>query len=798
VLGLELSVQSWGKGAAIDPAHYQVSRYAALLIATGAVDVAGAIGVWRRRGSPGRNSLCVAMLATAVWSFAYALELSAPTTGQRELWGALKYIGVTGLPAAWLVFALQYTGRVERPSRRFLGALTIEPLIVGILLAVPGTRHLIRFYPPGPPQRIPTANAGALYWPHVIYSNALILTGSAILLVTVMRVSRLYWRQSITLLVAICLPLIGNAMTDFNAPPFQHLDPSPLATSLAAWVLVLGVLRYRLLDLRPVARTHVVETMRDAVLVADAHGHVVDANPAAVTLLGRRAGELVGRPVADLLTDLARPMNFPDPGVYDIQFSTSKAERDMELSVTPLEDARGATAGRVLVFRDVTERRELERELRRLAYTDKLTGLPNRALFHDRLEQALVMAERHNTPVAVLFLDLDRFKIINDSLGHEIGDEVLVAVAQRLRRCLRAEDTLARLGGDEFAILLPEIANRRDTHLVTDKCLAALSDPELIGTHELTVNASIGVAIAPDDGADVPHLLRSADAAMYRAKARGGGRAETFTHLLEQEVTRRHHAEVELRRGLRMGELHVLFQPYRELVSGRLVGFEALVRWKHPQRGTLLPAEFLPLAEETGLIDAVDRWVLAEACRQARGWPAPLLVSVNVSAGRLRRGDLHRDTAAILAETGFEASRLVLELSERILFDQVPDAFDSLADLTSGGVGLALDDFGAGYTSLEQLRRLPISQVKIDRSLVAPVDRSDDDASIVAAVIQFAHALGLSVTAEGIERSSQLDRLIELGCDCGQGFLFSEPAGVPGRDDPVAPQRQHRALRTQD
>jgi diguanylate cyclase (GGDEF)-like protein len=780
------------------PAAYHVSFYAALLIASGAANVAAAIGVWRRRGSPGRNSLGVAMLATAVWSFAYALELSAPATGDREVWGALKYVGVTGLPAAWLVFALQYTGRVERPSRRFLAALTIEPIIVLILLALPGTRHLIRFYPPGPPHPIPTANAGALYWPHVIYSNALVLIASAILLVTVMRVSRLYWRQSITLLVAICVPLIGNAMTDFNVRPFQHLDPSPLAASLAAWVLVLGVLRYRLLDLRPVARTHVVETMREAVLVADAHGHVVDVNPAAVALLARRAGDLVGRRVATLLSDLAQPMDFPDPGVYDVQINASERPRDLELVVTPLEDARGATAGRVLVFRDVTERRELERELRRLAYTDRLTGLPNRALFHDRLDRALVMAERHNSSVAVLFLDLDRFKIINDSLGHEVGDQVLVAVAERLRRCLRAEDTLARLGGDEFAILLPEISNRRDTHLVTDKCLAALSDPELIGSYELTVNASIGVAVSPGDGVDVQHLLRSADAAMYRAKARGGGRAETFSPLLEQEVTRRQRTDVELRRGLRMGQLRVLFQPYRELVSGRLVGHEALVRWNHPQRGMLLPASFLPLAEETGLIDAVDQWVLNEACRQARQWPAPLRVSVNVSAGRLRRGDLYRQTAAILAETGLEGSRLVLELSERILFDQVPDAFDSLADLVSGGVGLALDDFGAGYTSLEQLRRLPISQLKIDRSLVAPVDRSEDDASIVAAVIQFAHALGLSVTAEGIERPSQLERLIELGCDCGQGFLFSPPGAVSGLDDSVAHKRRGRALRTQD
>ena len=754
--------------------------------------------MWRRRGSPGRNSLCVAILATAAWSFAYALELSAMTTSDRVLWGALKYVGITLLPAAWLVFALQYTGRMGRPSPRFIGALAIEPVVVLALLAVPGTRHLIRFYPPGPPQPIPTASAGTLYWLHVIYSNALILTGSAILLVSVVRVSRLYWRQSLTLLVAICLPLIGNALEDFNAPPFQHLDPSPLATSVAAWVLVLGVLRYRLLDLRPVARTHVVETMRDAVLVADAHGHVVDLNPAAARLLGQRVGELIGRPVAGLLSDFADPIGFPDPGVYELRQGDRNEELAMELAVTALQDARGLTAGRVLVFRDVTERRELERELRRLAYTDRLTGLPNRALFHDRLERALAMAKRRDAAVAILFLDLDRFKNINDSLGHEIGDRVLVMVAERLRRCLRAEDTLARLGGDEFAILLPEIADRRDTHLVTDKCLAALSAPEVIGEHELTVNASIGVAVFPQDGADVQHLLRSADAAMYRAKARGGGRAETFTHLLEKEVTRRHQIEVELRRGLRSDQLRVLFQPYHELATGRLVGYEALVRWNHPRRGMLLPDDFLPLAAETGLVDAVDRWVLTEACRQAAGWPEPLAVSVNVSAGRLRRGDVYGETTAILDETGLGPGRLVLELSERILFDEMPDALHSLADLTSIGVSLALDDFGAGYTSLEQLRRLPVSQVKIDRSLIGPVDRSEDDTAIVAAVIQFAHALGLTVTAEGIERPSQLKRLTELGCEHGQGFLFSPPGAAKGIDDLARHGRRSHVFRARD
>jgi diguanylate cyclase (GGDEF)-like protein/PAS domain S-box-containing protein len=764
---------------------YHFSAYAAVLVASGVADEVASVVVWRRRGSPGRHSLCVVMLAAAVWSFAYALELAAPTTSARELWGSLKYLGVTVLPAAWLVFALQYTGRVTKPRSWLIAVLAVEPVVVLALLAYPPTRSLIRSYPPGAPQAVATARAGVLYWPHAIYNNILVLAASAVLLLAVVRISRLYWRQSITLLAAICLPLIGNAMANFGVPPFQRLDPSPIAISLAAWILVLGVLRYRLLDLRPVARTLVVETMRDAVLVVDAHGHVVDLNPAAQQLLDRGAAAAIGRPVAALLSERAGPMDFPDPGVYDLRFSADGRDRDMELAVTPLADARGATAGRVLVFRDVSERRELERDLRRLAYTDTLTGLPNRALFHDRLDHALVTAGRRGAALAILFLDLDRFKIINDSLGHQIGDKMLVSVARRLRDCLRGEDTLARLGGDEFAVLLPEISDPRGPHFVADKLLAALSAPHLIGGHELTINASIGVALFPQDGTDVQHLLRQADVAMYRAKARGGGRTEAFMPKLGEQATRRQQLEVELRRGLRSSQLRVVFQPYRELTTGKLVGYEALVRWNHPQSGLLLPASFVPLAEDTGLIEAVDRWVLDEACRRAREWPSPLVVSVNVSPGRLRSGDLSEDTTAILAENGLDPGRLMLELSERILFDDEPEALTSLADLAATGVGLSLDDFGAGYTSLEHIRRLPITQLKIDRSLIATLDEQDRDASIVAAVISFAHALGLSVTAEGIERPDQLESLIELGCEYGQGFLLGPPSTTPAFDQPT-------------
>jgi diguanylate cyclase (GGDEF)-like protein/PAS domain S-box-containing protein len=751
-----------------------LSAYVVVLMVCGVADIAAALRVWRWRGRVERVSLCAVLLAAAVWSVAYALELVA-SGDSRVLWGAVKFIGTTLLPPAWLIFALQYAGRLARPRRRLLAALAVEPALVLSLLAYSPTRSLIRSYPAEQLRaRLPTVHLGVVYWGHFVYTSALVLAASAILLLTLMRMSRLYWRQSLVLGVAICLPLIANVMSSLDVAPFSQFNATPVAVSLSALTLVLGVLRYQLLDLRPVARTLVVETMRDAVVVADAQGHVVDVNPAAQQLLGIPAGALIGRPVDALFGDHGTPGVRGQMPPRELLPEVPDRTGDLELVVTPLIDQRGATAGRVLVFRDVSERKELERNLRRLAYTDALTGLPNRTLFYDRLKQGLAIASRRDSPLAVFFLDLDRFKVINDSLGHDVGDRVLISVARRLGTCLRDEDTLARLGGDEFAVLLPEVNGANGSSAVADRLLRALAAPQLIDGHELTVGASIGIALFPQNASDVQSLLRSADAAMYSAKARGRGRAAFFTSDLGERNARRQEFEVELRRGLRTGQLQLAFQPYHELASGAMVGYEALVRWKHPRSGLLAPASFLALAEDAGLLDAIDRWVLDEACRQARTWPSPLAVSVNVSPGRLRAGDLRQHTARILNQTELDPGRLTLELSEHTLFDDEPEAFGMLSEIATAGVGVALDDFGAGYASLGHLRRLPLTQVKIDRSLVATLGQNDD-LPIVAAVTSFAHALGLSVTAEGIEHPDQLERLVDLGCDFGQGFLFGQP-----------------------
>ena len=754
---------------------YHWSAYAWVLCVAAAADAVAIARVWHRRGATGATSLCVVLAGAGVWCLAYALELSAPTFAGRQLWGALKYLGTTALPPAWFVFALQYTGR-GRTGPRLYAALCVEPLIVLGLLAVPQTRALVRSYPPGPLPAVPVPRLGGAYWVHLVYTNLLVLAASALLLTMLVRSSRPFWRQSVTLLVAIFLPFLSNVMSSLKAAPFGNADPTPLAVSVAAVVVVHGVLRFGLLDLIPVAHTLVLKTLQDAVLVVDAQGRVVELNPAAQKLIGRPAREAVGRPVATLLDAPAAASALADPGVYEVVSQRSGQERHLELTVTPLADVRGTAAGRLLLFRDVSDRARLEQDLRRLAYYDTLTGLPNRALFTDRLERALSRARRHGERLAVFFIDLDRFKVINDSLGHELGDKVLTSVAARMQACLRAEDTLARLGGDEFAVMLAEISDDDSATMVADRLLASLTTPHPVDGHDLTVGASLGVALFPRDGPDVDRLLRSADTAMYRAKARGRGRAEVFVPTLAEQATRRQRLEADLRRGLRAGELELVYQPYRDLPSGAVVGVEALVRWRHPRLGMLDPAAFVPLAEDCGLVEALDSWVLREACEQARRWSAPVTISVNVSPPTLRAGDLLREVPAVLGDVGLRPDRLVLELSERTAFGDEPEALAALATLAESGVGIALDDFGAGHTSLGQLRWLPLTTLKIDRSLIAGLGVPDrGDTALVAAIIQFAHALTLSVTAEGIERRPQLDELLALGCETGQGFLLDRP-----------------------
>jgi diguanylate cyclase (GGDEF)-like protein/PAS domain S-box-containing protein len=432
------------------------------------------------------------------------------------------------------------------------------------------------------------------------------------------------------------------------------------------------------------------------------------------------------------------------------------------------------------VFLDVSDRKRMENELERLALFDPLTGLPNRALFADRLRQVLGRPGRRST-TAVYFIDVDRFKRINDSLGHAAGDDVLREMARRLRAVLRPEDTVARFGGDEFTILCESVGGVLEAVGVADRLQRPLREPLRAGGAELRLSASVGVALAePGDSVDGERLIEDADAAMYRAKERGGARTELFDTAMRERAVEALRVEQELQRALERGELRLFYQPAVDLSSGAVVGAEALVRWQHPQRGLLTPDQFLPIAEETGLIVPVGAWVVDEACRRLARWrdraeSSALHLSVNLGARELTHPDAVTSVLGAVRRSGVDPEALTIEVTEGTAMADGDTGFRALRDLSGEGLRVAIDDFGTGYSSLDQLRRMPVDVVKVDRSFVQRMSDDPTDRELVAAVIGMGRALNLLVVAEGIETPEQAATLRELGCGYGQGFLYAKP-----------------------
>jgi diguanylate cyclase (GGDEF)-like protein len=452
---------------------------------------------------------------------------------------------------------------------------------------------------------------------------------------------------------------------------------------------------------------------------------------------------------------------------------------------TPVMVAIGGMVGRL---HELHERVQTQAyELQHQALHDPLTGLPNRLLFSDRLAQALARAKRRKEPIAMLFMDLDNFKVVNDSLGHEVGDGLLIAVARRLREHLRPEDTIARFGGDEFAILLEGVASLSDATEVAERIAQILRAPFLLlEGQEIVVTASVGISLnthgaSPGEDAQENMLLRDADTAMYQAKANSKGHYKVFDKSMYSQALERLKLESDLRLALEQRELRPYYQPKVWLKTGEVFAMEALVRWEHPERGLLLPSQFIPRAEETGLIIRLGQWVMRESCRQARRWhdqfpdSPPLEVCVNLSAKEFQHGDLIEDIARNLRETGLDPSTLTLEITESILMEDVPRTVAVLEEVKSLGVKLGVDDFGTGYSALSYLKRFPIDWLKIDQSIIEELGQDPTNEAVVTAAIVLAHALGAQVTAEGIMTSEQLGRLRALGCDAAQGFYFCEP-----------------------
>jgi len=542
-----------------------------------------------------------------------------------------------------------------------------------------------------------------------------------------------------------------------------------------------------------------LNSIGDAVMSTDVAGNVTYLNIVAESLTGWSQQEAAGHPLEDVfrIIDGTTRAEARNPMVFAIRENKTVGltpnctlirrdgfESPIEDSAAPIHDRHGQVTGAVMVFHDVSAARATTLRMSYLALHDSLTDLPNRTLLNDRLTEAMSLAHRYRRQLAVLFLDVDRFKHINDTLGHVIGDRLLQSIAQRLLGCVRASDTVSRQGGDEFVILLSEVTNAHDATVCADKILEVLRAPQRIDEHDLHVTASIGIVTYPDDGTDCETLMKHADFAMYHAKENGRDNRQFFKRDLNVRALARQFLENGLHHALEREELTLHYQPKINLETGDIVGVEALIRWFHPDLGLVPPAEFIPIAEESGLIVPIGRWVLAEACHQAQAWQdigfAPIRMGINISAVELRASDFVAGISMILAETGLDARFLELELTETFLMQDSTSTSAVLHSLKQIGLKLALDDFGTGYSSLSHLRRFPIDTLKIDRSFVHNITTNSDDGSIVCAMISMGKNLHMRVVAEGVETRKQLEFLQDRDCPFGQGYYFSQP--LTGRD----------------
>ena len=537
-----------------------------------------------------------------------------------------------------------------------------------------------------------------------------------------------------------------------------------------------------------------LNSISDAVIGTDMSGNVDYLNVAAEHMTGWTREEARGHPISEvmqiingttresernpveLVLQLDKPMGLTAGTVL---IRRDGKEAPIEDSAAPIHDLNGQIAGAVIVFHDITAAQAMRVKMTHLAHHDFLTDLPNRVLLNDRITQAIALAKRRGTHVAVLFLDLDNFKRINDSLGHETGDKLLQSVALRLSACVRGSDTVSRLGGDEFVVLVTEDKYAEDAVVTADKILAALAAPHAIDKHELHVTTSIGISSYPADGGDTETLIKNADTAMYHAKEMGRDNYQFFKREMNVRAVERQVIESHLRHALERQEFVLHYQPKVNLATGAITGAEALLRWVHPEWGVVLPERFVPIAEDCGLIVPIGRWVLREACAQARRWEdaglKPASIAVNISALEFRREDFVEGVRAILSETALEPRCLQLEITESVLMHHAASSTAILQQLKDMGVQLAVDDFGTGYSSLSYLHLFPIDVLKIDGSFVQDIDSINNNGSIVSAVIAMGTSLKQRVIAEGVEKPGQLAFLKAQHCEEGQGYFFSRP-----------------------
>jgi diguanylate cyclase (GGDEF)-like protein/PAS domain S-box-containing protein len=713
------------------------------------------------------------------WLACAGLTMAVADVAAATAWARASYLGVALIPAAAFHFTARLLGR-QREQQRAVAMLWAVGFVIAALSQATS---------------LVVAGVGFHWWGHYTRLAAPAVLVVLLYLGALLSVFGLFARELRTpedgphrrRAAAFCRAFAVASLGTIDFVPSFGWGLPPLGMIPVAVSLVLiarAVRRHHLVDVTAAfAADKILETLQGAVLVCDLEEHIRVANPAACVLLGYRRRELLGLRLLDVIESPRNVGTASDTLMHGgivrerpmIWRRRDRSRVEVEVSVSMMRDENGAPAGMVFVAGDISDR-DRAAQIEYQAFHDPLTGLPNRAAFSDRLETRLAAARIRGTHLAVLFLDLDGFKVINDSLGHSVGDRVLQMLARRLRRAVRDGDLVSRFGGDEFTILL-EISRPEDAEAVAQKLLAAVAEPCLVEGQRHFVTGSLGVALHPEHGDDPEALVRNADAAMYLAKELGRNNYQLCGHGLSEKARERLRMEAQLRQALADNDFELYYQPIVELSSGQVVGAEALLRWTCMGE-LLLPERFLPVAEQTLLIRPIGDWVLRTACAQGMEWQeryGSFRIAVNLSAHHLAQPGIVEQVASLLAASGLPPHRLELEITEGTAMKDPERTRELLGRLKDLGVRLALDDFGTGYSSLSYLQQFPLDTVKIDRSFVATLGQARGGLAIIRATLAMAQALGLRVTAEGVETALQLELLRELGCQYGQGFGLGVP-----------------------
>lgn len=747
---------------------------------------------WESRGMPGAHAFIIINVLALGWAATTAFELASQALDAKLMWDDAEFLFIAFLPPSILVMVLDYAGRPKWLNLRNLFLLSLIPFLTVIFTWTNDLHLLMRSsawletshtYP-----RLAWAS-GPWFIVHSAYSYTLSFVSLVVLVRTALTSLPAYRKGPLVLLAGLLVPMMWNLLDMIHPQVLPAADVTPVVFSVAGFIFAWGLFRAELFALVPAARHTLVEDMGDGFLVLDKKRRVVDANRAVREIMGqlhldRPEGDLAGHLVAEVWEEWTQlePSCGDKVEVALLTLAKGSDWRRYEVKVTPLLRHK-RVAGHVLVFRDITERALLEESLRVQALSDTLTGLGNRAYLMDRLTTALRQAHRHpERSFALLILDLDHFKHVNDSVGHLAGDALLQHVAEQLIRCTREIDCVARLGGDEFMIILDGINSTADLLPILDRLQMEIALPVRFQRQELKTTASMGVVIWDPSYVDTEELLRAADIALYQAKEAGRACYRIFDEEMHRSVLLAARAESDLRAALEQKEFCVEYQPVVDAATRQAVALEAFVRWRDPRRGLVAAADFIDTAQETGLIIPLSKLVLEQVCQQisywrtAKGLLGELPVSLNISSRQLLETDLAADTLGQVAKWRIPPDALILEITEQPLLASPARARQALAELRRLGMQVYLDDFGARFSSLHHLTSFPLDGIKLDRSLVARLPGSGVDLEFARALIHLTHAVGLSVTAEGVENAEQWRTLAALDCDCLQGYYLCPPA----------------------